>query len=229
MTTAIRSALFALVFYFATVVAVVTAVPAASVSRRAFTRIAQAWMRVHSLCTRHILGIRLVVEGDVPKGQVLVAAKHEAMYETIELFRLLDEPAVVLKRELADIPGWGKAARLYGAIPVDREASAGALRRMMAAANAAKRAGRPILIFPEGTRVAPGESPPLRPGFAGLYRALDLPVVPVALDSGRLTPRGRFLKRPGTIRFRFGAPIAPGLPRAEIEARIHAAINAFNA
>jgi 1-acyl-sn-glycerol-3-phosphate acyltransferase len=84
-----------------------------------------------------------------------------------------------------------------------------------------------VLIFPEGTRVAPGEQPPLQPGFAGLYKQLGLPVVPVALDSGRLWPRNSFVKRPGIVTVRFGEPIPPGLPRAEIEAKVHAAINAL--
>jgi 1-acyl-sn-glycerol-3-phosphate acyltransferase len=146
------------------------------------------------------------------------------MYETIEMLLWLDRPAVVLKRELADLPGWGWVARRYGVIPVDRTGGAAALRRMLKAAEAAIAAGRPIVIFPEGTRVAPGEQPPLQPGFAGLYRSLRLPVVPVALDSGRLWPREGF-KSPGTVTVCFGEPIPPGLSRAEIEAAVHAAIN----
>jgi 1-acyl-sn-glycerol-3-phosphate acyltransferase len=85
--------------------------------------------------------------------------------------------------------------------------------------------GRSLVIFPEGTRVRPGEQPPLQPGFAGLYRALRLPVVPVALDTGRFWRRRGFAKQPGVATFRFGAPIPAGLPRDEIEARVHAAIN----
>lgn len=119
-------------------------------------------------------------------------------------------------------------ARREGVIPVDRAGSAKALRRMMRAATAARDSGRSILIFPEGTRVAPGEQPPLQPGFAGLYKALDLPVVPVALDSGRLWPRNSFLKRPGIITIRLGDPVPAGLPRAEIEARVHAAMNVLD-
>jgi 1-acyl-sn-glycerol-3-phosphate acyltransferase len=87
--------------------------------------------------------------------------------------------------------------------------------------------GRPIMIFPEGTRVGPGEQPSLQPGFAGLYKALDLPVVPIALDSGRLWPRGTFVKTPGPVTFRVGATIPAGLPRKEVEARVHEAINAL--
>jgi 1-acyl-sn-glycerol-3-phosphate acyltransferase len=96
---------------------------------------------------------------------------------------------------------------------------------MMRAAETAIAEGRPIAIFPEGTRVPLGEQPPLQPGFAGLYRALKLPVVPVAVDSGRLWPKGRLVKHAGIVTMRFLDPIPPGLPRAEIETRVHAAIN----
>jgi len=131
-----------------------------------------------------------------------------------------------MKQELADIPVWGWAARRYGVIVVDREASAGALRRMLREAKVALDAGRSIVIFPEGTRVAPGEQPPLKAGFAGLYQMLKLPVVPVALDSGTVWPR-RGPKRPGVVTIRFGEAIPPGLPRKEAEALVHAAINAL--
>ena len=99
----------------------------------------------------------------------------------------------------------------------------------MRAGQAAIAEGRPIVIFPEGTRVPPGVRPPLQPGFAGLYRALKLPVVPVAVDSGRLWPRHRFVKTPGIVTMRFAPPIPPGLPRAEVEAAVHKAINALDA
>jgi 1-acyl-sn-glycerol-3-phosphate acyltransferase len=158
---------------------------------------------------------------------VLYAAKHQAMYETLELGRMLRNPAIVMKQELTDIPVWGWAARRYGVIVVDREASAGALRRMLREARAALAEQRSILIFPEGTRVAPGEQPPLRAGFAGLYQMLKIPVVPVAINSGQIWPK-HGPKVPGVVTFRFGEPIPPGLPRAEIERRVHAAINALD-
>jgi 1-acyl-sn-glycerol-3-phosphate acyltransferase len=168
------------------------------------------------------------VEGEIPIGPTLFAAKHESMYETLEVLALLDAPAVVVKRELANIPGWGWVARQHGVIPVDREGSASALRTMVRAGRKAAADGRSVVIFPEGTRVEPGEEPPLRAGFAGLYRGLGLPVVPVAIDSGRLYPRRGLLKRPGVIRFRFGTPIPPGLPRDQAEAAVHAGINALH-
>jgi 1-acyl-sn-glycerol-3-phosphate acyltransferase len=149
------------------------------------------------------------------------------MYETVELIRMLREPAIVFKKELADLPVWGWIARRYGTIPVDRNGSAAALRVMLRAAKQAKELGRPIVIFPEGSRVRPGNQPQLRPGFAGLYRQLGLPVIPIAVDSGEYWLRKQFIKRPGMITFRFGDPIPPGLSRTEAEARVHAGINAL--
>jgi len=182
------------------------------------------WTVFHRWMARLILGVRVRIEGTRPEGPVLYAAKHQAMFETLELQGRLDGPAMVLKEELADIPVWGWAARQYGALVIDRSASATALRQMMREGKAAKAAGRSVLIFPEGTRVKPGETPPLKSGFAGLYRALAMPTVPIALDSGILMPKTG-AKHPGTITIRYGEVIPPGLSREEIDARVHAAIN----
>jgi 1-acyl-sn-glycerol-3-phosphate acyltransferase len=223
----LRSLVFALVFYGWTMVAVLLSFPISLFGTQALRGWAHAWARFHRWCARHILGISTRIEGMPPKGAALVAVKHQSMYETLEIVLMLDQPAMVLKRELARIPLWGWVVRRYGVIPVDRSAGAAALRRMMRAGEAAIAEGRPILIFPEGTRVPVGMQPPLQPGFAGLYRALKLPVVPVAVDSGRLAPRGSFVKRPGTVTFRFGATIPAGLKRDEVEAQVHKAINAL--
>jgi 1-acyl-sn-glycerol-3-phosphate acyltransferase len=226
--TLFRSLLFALVFYAGSLVAVLAALPASLRNGDGVRAHAVRWARFHRWCCRHILDIESRIEGTVPQGAVLVAAKHQSMYETIEMVLILHEPAIVLKRELADLPLWGRIARKYGAIPVTREGSASALRAMLRAAKDAIRQNRPTLIFPEGTRVAPGEQPPLKSGFAGLYRQLGLPVVPVAIDSGLLCPRHGFLKRPGIITFRFGDTVPPDLSRAEAEARVHADMNALD-
>lgn len=222
---ALRSALFALFFYPGTVFFVTAGAIGAPFSRAALVAATIGWARYHRLCAALLLGVRTRQEGVFPDGPVLVAAKHQSMFETVEFLLLLRHPTVVLKRELADMPGWGYIARRYGVIRVDRGSGAAALRSMLAEAKAAVAAGRPIVIFPEGTRVPVGSRPPLQPGFAGLYKMLGLPVVPVALDSGRLWPRRSFVKRPGTVTFRIGEPIPPGLKRDEIEARVHAAIN----
>jgi 1-acyl-sn-glycerol-3-phosphate acyltransferase len=223
-----RSLAFALAFYSITILCVLIAFPAALVGTRPLRGVTHFWVRFHRWCVRYLLGIRTRIEGTPPTGPVLVAAKHQSMYETMEIVMVLHEPAVVMKRELSDIPLWGWVARRYGIIPVDREGGAPALRTLLKAAEAAIAEGRSIVIFPEGTRVAPGEQPPLQPGFAGLYRALKLPVVALAVDSGRLWPRDSFAKRPGIVTFRFASPLPPGLRRAEIEAAVHAAINVLD-
>ena len=227
MTIWLRSALFALVFYLGTAVAVISAFLLVPFGQAAVRAQAIRWATFHRWCARFFLGIRVVVEGTLPTGPHLFASKHQSMFETVDLLLVLGDPAVVLKRELADIPLFGAIAKAEGVIPVDRAGSAKALRRMMRAAAAARDSGRSILIFPEGTRVPPGQQPPLQPGFAGLYKQLRLPAVPIALDSGHVSPRRSFRKRPGIITVRIGEPIPPSLPRAEVEARIHAAINAL--
>jgi len=223
----VRSTLFAFAFYGWTVIAVLLSFPISLFGTRAIRNWAYLWARSHRWCAHHILGIRSRIEGTPPKGALLVAVKHQSMYETLEIVLMLDQPSMVLKRELTDIPLWGWVVRRYGVIPVDRSAGASALRRMMRAGEEAIDEGRGIIIYPEGTRVPVGSTPPLQPGFAGLYRALKLPVAPVAVDSGRLSPRNSFVKRPGIVTFRFGETIPPGLKRDEIEARVHAAINAL--
>ena len=221
----LRNVLFLMVFYGGSVVVVLFSPLAAVFGQRAMIGYTRGWVNYHAWAVRTLLGIVTRVEGDPHLGTpVLYAAKHQSMYETLELSRLLNCPAIVMKQELAAIPVWGWAARRYGAIVVDREASAGALRRMLREARVALNAGRPIVIFPEGTRVAPGEHPPLKAGFAGLYQMLKLPVVPVALDSGRVWPR-RGLKRPGVVTIRFGTLVPPGLARKQAEALVHTAIN----
>lgn len=227
MMIILRSILFPLFFYPGTVIAVLSAFISALFGDAAVRRHALCWAQFHRLCARWILGIRSRIEGTVPPGPHLFAVKHQSMFETLEMLLLVGDPAVVLKRELADIPLFGRVAQLAGVIPVDRAGSAKALRRMMRAAAAARDNGRSVLIFPEGTRVSPGEQPPLQPGFAGLYRQLGLPVVPIALDSGLVWPRNSLLKRPGIVRIHIGETIPPGLPRAEVESRVYAAINAI--
>ena len=223
---AIRSALFALLFYPGTLLYVLAVFAVSPFGSGPVRTVVHGWSNYHHFLVRTVLGIRMVFEGSIPAGPYLVAMKHQAMVETIEALRLADTPVVVMKRELTVMPLFGWVTRRYGVIGVDREAGARALREMLAAGKAAVADGRPVVIFPEGTRTPVGERPELRAGFAGLYRALGLPVIPVAVDSGKIWPRS-FVKRPGTIRFKVGEVIEPGLKRAEVEARVHAAINAL--
>jgi 1-acyl-sn-glycerol-3-phosphate acyltransferase len=226
--TFIRSLIFNVIFYLGSVPLVIVAALSILFGQNAVIASSRVWALYHGLCVRWLLGIRTVIEGQFPSGAAIIAIKHEAMFETIEILHLVDRPAVVAKAELLTIPVWGAAAHRHGVIPVARATGSAALRRMLKAAREAVALKRPIVIFPEGTRVAPGAQPPLRAGIAGLYKTLGLPVVPVALNSGHLWPKQKFMKRSGTITVRIGNPIPPGLGREEIEERIHKAINALN-
>lgn len=189
-------------------------------------RVAGMWSALHRWSVRHLLGIRIIQEGGPLDGVALYAMRHESFFEAIDSPNVFDDPVVFAKQELFDLPGWGSAARKYGNIPVARDQGAKALRSLMRAAKTAKEEGRPFLIFPEGTRIPHGEEGAIVSGFAGLYKLLDLPVVPVAVNSGPLY-RG-IVKQPGQITYRFGEVIPAGLPRAEIQARVKEAINALN-
>jgi 1-acyl-sn-glycerol-3-phosphate acyltransferase len=158
---------------------------------------------------------------------VIFAVKHQSSWETLALAAILDRPIYVLKRELVWIPLFGLYLLGSGALAVDRGAGAKALRQLMRKAEEAAKNGRPFLIFPEGTRVAPGEHRPYQPGIAALYDKLRRPVVPVALNSGLFWGRRSFVKRPGRITVEFLDPIPAGLDRRrfmkELEARIEGA------
>lgn len=219
-----RSLLYAAIFYPVTVLWVLVGLIASPLGRQPTLAVVLSWVDVHHWLCTHILGIRIRVEGAIPPGSHLIAVKHESMLETLEMVRLSNLPVIVMKQELADIPLFGLMTRRYGVIPVVRSAGAKALRAMLVAGRQAIANGRSVIIYPEGTRVRVGESPPLKSGFAALYRALDLPVAPVAVDSGRLWGRG-FVHRSGTVTFRIGETIPAGLNRRDIEARVHAAIN----
>lgn len=224
--TALRSLLYTLIFYPATVGWVLVGVPLSLLGRRPMLAVILSWIRFHHWLVANVLGIRIRVEGHIPPGPHLIAVKHQSMLETMEMVRLTQLPVIVIKRELADIPLFGWLTRRYGVIAVERSAGAKALRALVAEGERAVATGRPVLIYPEGTRVRVGQTPPLRSGFAALYRALELPVVPVAVDSGRLWGRG-LIHRSGTVTLKVGDPIPPGLKRDEAEARVHSAINAF--
>ena len=220
----LRSVIFTIVFYAGCVLTVPGALFAGLISRKGLFLGPKIWAGWFVWCSHWICGVKLNVVGDIPAGPHLFAIKHESAYETFLTLWLFTRPAVVMKAELRNIPVWGAASTRHGSIFVDREGSATMLRKMMKAARAAVDDGRPVIIFPEGTRVAVGATPPLASGFAGLYKILKLPVVPIALDSGSSWPKS-FIKRPGVVTFQLGEAIPPGLPRDEIEARVHGAIN----
>jgi 1-acyl-sn-glycerol-3-phosphate acyltransferase len=222
----VRSLAFYLAFYAGSVLFVVSAALVLPFGARILREVVRGWSRWHRWCVRWLLGIRIRCEGSPPQGAVLFAYKHESFFEAIDLPCEIGFPAVFAKAELMRIPLWGLVARRYGNVPVERGEGAKALRAMRAAAQQHTKLGRPLAIFPEGTRVPHGTAPALQSGFAGLYKLLGLTVVPVAVNSGPLYHRR--WKRTGVITVRYGEPVPPGLPRAEAEARVHAAINALN-
>jgi 1-acyl-sn-glycerol-3-phosphate acyltransferase len=180
-----------------------------------------------------VVGIDYRVTGaeNLPHEPAIYAAKHQSAWETLFLSRYLDFPAFILKKELLAIPLFGWYIAKAGMIAVDRKAGASALRGMARQAAATLESGRSILIFPEGTRVAPGQTRPYQPGVAALYTQLKVPVVPVALNSGLFWGRRAFVKKPGTIRVEILPPIPPGLDRKavmkELEDRIEPAAKAL--
>ncbi|MEO5640754.1 MAG: lysophospholipid acyltransferase family protein [Sphingomicrobium sp.] len=220
----VRSLLFNLIFYPGTLLYVLAGLAVSVVGEKPMRAVVHGWAHFHHFLTRHLIGIEERFEGAIPDGPLLFAIKHQSMYEAVATLRVFNTPIVVMKRQLSHMPLFGWLTQRYGVIGVDREAGASALRNLVTAGRAAAASGRPMIIFPEGTRVPVGEQPDLKPGFAALYRATGYPVIPVAMDAGLVWPRG-LVKRPGVVTWRIGEVIPPGLGRAEIAARVHEAIN----
>jgi 1-acyl-sn-glycerol-3-phosphate acyltransferase len=225
---ALRALLFNIVYFLWTALIVILGLPVALFGYRAVYGLGRLWARGAFAALKAIVGLDHRFLGmPRPEGPVIYAIKHQSAWDTMAFSALPDRPAYVLKRELLRIPLFGLYLRGAGMIPVDRAGGGAALKRMVAEAKAAPAAGRHLLFYPEGTRTAPGERRPYHPGVAALYGQLDLPVVPVALNSGLFWGRRAFLKRPGLITVEFLPPIPPGLPRkqfmAELETRIETA------
>jgi len=223
----LRSALFLLWFAILTTLLSLLFCPVLILPRGATVWLARVWSRATLWGLRIFAGIGMEVRGRPPRGAVLVAAKHMSMWDTLALYVTLDQPGIVLKRELLSIPFYGWFLRKAAAIAIDRGGAASALRKMGQRAQAVLAEGRPVLIFPEGTRKKPGAPPDYKPGVAGLYGMLAVPCVPVALNSGVYWTG--FRKKPGTIVLEFLEPIPPGLKRQNfmklLESRIEAATN----
>ncbi|WP_340115914.1 lysophospholipid acyltransferase family protein [Pelagibius sp. 7325] len=224
--TALRSLLFNGFFYGWTALCVFAGLPLLLGPRAGIYYLGRVWAHPIIAALGILCGLRYRVRGreNLPDGAVLIAAKHQSAWDTIIFSILLWDHSFVLKQELTRIPLFGLYLIRAGLIPVDRKGGAKALRKMVAAAKAAAALGRPIVIFPEGTRVAPEQHRPYHPGVAALYGQLQVPVVPVALNSGIFWRRNSFWKRPGTITLEFLPPIEPGLQRRDFLARLETAI-----
>ncbi|MCX7349300.1 MAG: lysophospholipid acyltransferase family protein [Alphaproteobacteria bacterium] len=222
----LRSTLFNIVFYANLALFLLLGSGFYFTPRKWSIRALQVWAKVSLFWLRVIVGIRLEVRGEknIPKGACLVAGKHQSFWETFAILPLLDDPAVVLKKELTYIPFFGWFIYKFRMIPVQRTAGTQALRALVGAAENAIAMGRQVVIMPEGTRRAPDDPPDYKPGAAALYGKLDVPCVPFALNSGLFWPRRRFLRRPGTIVISFLEPIPPGLNRKVFQSRLETVI-----
>ncbi|MEJ1967595.1 MAG: lysophospholipid acyltransferase family protein [Rhizomicrobium sp.] len=219
--TILRSAIFIAWFSLVSAVLAVVFLPALLGPRRLTTLMARLWVALNFWGLRVFAGLGFEVRGAVPPNGVLIALKHMSMWETMAIYALLDDPAIVLKRSLTYVPFYGWYLRKARMIAIDRDGRAQALRVMAAKAREQIAAGRSIAIFPEGTRKTPGAPPDYKSGVAALYGQLGAPCYPVALNSGLFwTGPVGFLKKKGTIVIEFLPPIPPGLPRRAFMARL---------
>jgi 1-acyl-sn-glycerol-3-phosphate acyltransferase len=218
----VRSLIFAVLFYLSTAIFVV----GGSFLLFGPRRWAMAGLKVHAIVSlwllRCIVGTRMEVRGreKLPKAPYLVASKHQSAWDTFALIPIFSDPAMVMKWELTLIPFYGWFSRKFEHVFVRRDRGPAALRRLVHDANDRAAAGREIVIFPEGTRRAPGAEPDYKSGAVALYEGLGLPCVPVALNSGLYWPRRELIRYPGTIIVEILDPLPPGLPRGEFRTEL---------
>lgn len=222
---ALRSAVYNLIFYVLTLTMMVVFSPVLLFGRHAEMHIVRLWSHVHMALHRRITGIRHEIRGleKIPAGGCIVAMKHQSTWETMALIPLFPDPAFILKRELMWIPLFGWWAWRAKMIPVNRGKGAAALAEMTAKAREAVAEGRQIMIFPEGTRREAGAPPAYKFGVAHLYRDLQVPILPVALNSGVCWPRRSRVHRRGTIVAEILDPIPVGLEPREAFVRLQEA------
>lgn len=222
----LRSLLFNLVFFTSTAGMAVVSLPILLMPRRITLLMMRVYSRMVALEMRWILGLRVQVLGaeHIPPGPVIIASKHQSAFDTIFWLGQLPGACYVLKKELLRIPIWGWHARRAQMIAVDRDDGARALRGMVREAQARVAEGRQLVIYPEGTRAAPGARLPYQPGVAALAAATHLPVIPVATNSGLFWGRRAFMKRPGVLTVSILPALPADLRRAEFMARLESAI-----
>jgi 1-acyl-sn-glycerol-3-phosphate acyltransferase len=220
--TAVRSILFQTLFYSWTAMLALAYLPLLALPRGAIVKMGRCWSHSVLWLLARTVGLTWRVEGaeTLPRGRFIVAAKHQSAWDTLVMPVLFPDPVVILKKELLLLPFYGWYAKKHGMIGVDRGDGANALRGMVADAARAAARGQTLVMFPEGTRTAPGDRRPYQRGIAALYARLNLPVVPVALDSGLYWRRRNLLLRPGVITVRILPPIPPGLSSADFMTRL---------
>jgi 1-acyl-sn-glycerol-3-phosphate acyltransferase len=222
----VRSLLFNVLFYVNIIVRMTVALPTILLPRRFLLGVLRRYSRSSLWLLRVTCGVTVEWRGreKIPEGACIVACKHQSFWETFALFEVLRDPTYVLKRELMWLPLFGWLARKARMIPIDRGARVTSLARMTAATRREIADARQIVIFPEGTRQAPGAAPRYMPGVAYLYSEIGLPCVPVALNSGLFWPRRSLLRFPGTVLVEVLDPIPPGLDKRAFLAQLRSVI-----
>jgi 1-acyl-sn-glycerol-3-phosphate acyltransferase len=222
----LRSAVFNALFFLMTFMVCFTGLALLPLPRPWLRRHVQRWARLIMWLLKVVCSIHLRVTGweNLPPGAVVIAAKHQSAYDTVVWLALLPDPVYVLKKELLRIPLWGLLARRYGAVAVDRQGGASALKQMVRDGCKATAEGSQVIIFPEGTRTVPGQRVPYQPGVVALASATGKPVVPVATDSGIYWGRRAFAKRPGTVTLALLPALPGGLNRQQMLAGLTDAI-----
>ena len=222
----IRSLIFNILFYPVFLFWAIIALPTLVLPRRALLRVASWWAQTNILLMRVVCGIKVEFRGveKIPKGPLLVASKHQSMWETISLLHFFDAPFFVLKRELKRIPIFGLFLIKANMIAIDRKAGGRALIAMMKRAGEEVRRGRQFVIFPEGTRTAPGAPPNYKRGVVQIYADCGVPCLPVALNSSLFWPRRTFMRYPGTLVVEFLDPLPSNLPREQFFNRLRTVI-----
>ncbi len=229
MMLVLRSALFNAVFFLWSAVICLMYLPLLVLPERVMLRAGTWWSKSLIRILELTVGTRFEIRGgeNIPPGAAIFASKHQSAWDTLIYMTILPGPALVVKKELFRIPLYGWYARHAGMIGVDRRGGARALKHLIRRARSALKDGRPVVIFPQGTRTAPGVHKPYQAGVAALYRGLGQPIVPVAVNSGLYWGRRAFLKHPGTIVLEYLPAIPTGLDRddfmAELERRIETA------
>jgi 1-acyl-sn-glycerol-3-phosphate acyltransferase len=223
----LRSIVFNVLFYLNTVAYLIVALPTFFMPYRVIVAVAQSWGRTNLKLLR-IAGIGYEIRGleKLPKGPLIVAAKHQSAWETFALLPLFENPFFIMKRELQWIPIFGWLTIKGRMVPVDRGAGSQALVAMVERARIELADSRQLIIFPEGTRRPPGAAPRYKYGVAHLYVTEGVPCVPVALNSGLFWPRRSILRHPGTVIVEIIEPIMPGLDKDEFFKRLQSELEA---
>jgi len=227
----VRSIAFNALFYLNTLVYLVIALPTFFLPYRAIIAVARSWARTNLMLLRVVAGIKYEIRGreKVPKGPIIVASKHQSAWETFALVTLFDNPTFILKRELQWIPVFGWLTIKARMVPVNRGKGAQALHDMAERARIELADNRQLIIFPEGTRRAPGAEPRYKYGVSYLYAAEGVPCVPLALNSGLFWPRRSMRRVPGTVLVEICDPIPPGLDKDAFFERLKDAIETATA